>query len=50
MRLREGRLVNAAFVGADAAKGVEVRKDAGAIDVEAFVGHERRIPVIEVRV
>jgi hypothetical protein len=21
-------------------------KDAGAIDVEAFVGHERRIPVI----
>ncbi len=46
MRLREGRLVNAGLVGADAAKGVEVRKDAGAIDVEALVRHERRIPVI----
>ena len=45
MRFRKGRLVNAGLVCADAAQRVEVGKDPGAVDLQAIVGHERRIPV-----
>lgn len=39
MRLRERRLVNAGLVGADATERMEIRKDPGAVDVQAIVRH-----------
>ena len=39
MRLREGRLVNAGLVGADATQRIEVGEDAGAVEGQGLVGH-----------
>jgi hypothetical protein len=39
MRLGKGRLVHAGLVGADGAECIEVGEDAGAVEVQAFVGH-----------
>src|SRR5712664_1647904 len=40
MRLREGRLVNAGLVGADATERIEIRKDPSTIELRAIVRHE----------
>ena len=40
MRLRESRLVNAGFVGTDAAECIKIRQDPSAIGVRTIIGHE----------
>jgi len=44
MRLREGRLVNAGLVRADATKRIEIRKDPSTVEMRAIVRHEARSP------